>query len=488
MLPILLVHGYSSEGKDNSVKKIYGDMPRLLRKQLGSSEIKELDLSRWISLSDGIGIDDVSFAMDRALKKQFPHLLESGFHVIIHSTGALVVRNWIRKHSPKPCPIHNLIHLAGANFGSGLAHIGHGQLARWGRFIFTASDSGVKILEELEFGSWDTIDLHKHFLESGNNMYHDYQVQEFCLHGSQTFSGSLKDVIGLIPIRYVKEDSSDNTVRTSSCNLNFQYVQVTPAKKTRKLTDTNLQNLIKRREGNTTVGDSYYEFSVNQSGIDRPIVPFGLLYETAHFGGDIGIIDGEKNRRQIVPMIASALKTPYKLSAYNKVKERYDRLTEKTLARAQRLKRNFLGWNKQAQYEGHLQVIFRIKDQHGDAVEHTDITFNSLKPKKNQNKLERMIEDKHCNSHHKGTITFYFRTTHFDREKKQWVDLLENVAPLKFEITAYEPDTEQIAFVPITIEMNNTELRQILKTYSTTIIDITMMRLPREKVFTIEKY
>jgi hypothetical protein len=488
MLPILMVHGYSSEGKKNSTQKIYGTMPKLLRKELGTSEIQELDLSRWISLSDGIALDDVSFAMDRALKKDFPHLLESGFHVIIHSTGALVVRNWIRKYSPKPCPIHNLIHLAGANFGSGLAHIGKGQLARWGRFIFTTNQSGMKILEELEFGSWDTIDLHRHFLEPGNNMYHDYQVQEFCLHGSQTFSGTLKNVMGLIPIRYVKEDSSDNTVRTSSCNLNYQYVQVTPASKTKKLNDSRLRNLINRREGNTTVADSYYEFSMKPSAADRTPVPFGLLYETAHFGDDIGIIDGEKNRRQIIPMISAALKTPYKLSAYKKVGERYNKLTQKTLKRAQRLKRNFLGWNKQAQYEGHLQVIFRIRDQYGNAIDDMDITFNSLKPKKGQHALEGMIEDKHCNRQHKGTITFYFRTTKYDKDNQQWVDKLENLAPLKFEITAYEADTEQIAYVPVTIEMNNKELRQILKTFSTTIIDVTMMRLPRDKVFIIEKH
>jgi hypothetical protein len=224
------------------------------------------------------------------------------------------------------------------------------------------------------------------------------------------------------------------------------------------------------------------------SAADRTPVPFGLLYETAHFGDDIGIIDGEKNRRQIVPMISAALKTPYKLSAYQKVGERYNKLTQKTLKRAQRLKRNFLGWNKQAQYEGHLQVIFRIRDQYGNAIDDMDITFNSLKPKKGQYALERMIEDKHCNRQHQGTITFYFRTTKYDKDSQQWVDKLENLAPLKFEITAYEADTEQIAYVPVTIEMNNKELRQILKTFSTTIIDVTMMRLPRDKVFIIEKH
>jgi hypothetical protein len=146
--------------------------------------------------------------MDRALKAEHSDLLKNGFHVIIHSTGALVVRNWIRKFSPKPSPINNLIHLAGANFGSGLAHIGKGQLSRWGRLIFSGTGRGTQILDELEFGSWKTLDMHLHFLRQGNDMLNDYQVQEFCIIGSQTLS-----FLRPIPIRYVKEDSADNTVR-----------------------------------------------------------------------------------------------------------------------------------------------------------------------------------------------------------------------------------------------------------------------------------
>ena len=71
-------------------------------------------------------------------------LLQSGFHVVIHSTGALVVRNWIRLFRRRPSPIANLVHLAGANFGSGLAHLGQGQAARWGRLIFQGVGRGAR--------------------------------------------------------------------------------------------------------------------------------------------------------------------------------------------------------------------------------------------------------------------------------------------------------------------------------------------------------
>jgi hypothetical protein len=229
MKPILLIHGYSSEGKTPggaTAADIYGTLPADLRKEFGRGAVKELNLSRWISLSDGIRIDDISYAMDRALKSSYPQLLKTGFHVVIHSTGALVVRNWIKNHSDTPCPIDNLVHLAGANFGSGLAHIGKGQLARWGRLIFKHTGSGSHVLDELEFGAWKTLDLHKHFLEPHKDMRENYEVQEFCVIGSQ-----IPTALRLIPIRYIKEDSSDNTVRTSAGNLNFNYVPVRPKPK-----------------------------------------------------------------------------------------------------------------------------------------------------------------------------------------------------------------------------------------------------------------
>lgn len=484
MLPILLIHGYSSEGKDTPAKKIYGHLPKLLRKEFDNDDIKELDLSRWISLSDGVSLDDVSFAMDRALKKDFPHLLESGFHVVIHSTGALVVRNWIKKYSPKPSPINNIVHLAGANFGSGLAHIGKGQLARWRRFIFTGSDSGTRVLKELELGCWKTLELHRYFLQSGNDMHADYQVQEFCLNGSQTFAGTLKTVINLIPIRYVKEDSSDNTVRTSACNLNYNYIEVFPSARCKKLSASSLKNLMKKRETNSDVTDRYYDYSLNNLSSQRKRVPFGLLYETAHFGSDIGIVDGKKNRRHVLPHIKAALETPYSEKKYEAIVKRYQKLTDKTLERASKLKPNIFGWNKQSQYECHMQVIIRIKDQYGHSVDNTDITFNSDESTDDP-RLESMIEDKHRNTLHKGTITFYFRTVRY--KNKQWQDKLKNIAPLNVEITGYEPDSDHIAYLPMSIKLSSSELKVILRSFCTTVIDVTMMRLPKDGVFAIEK-
>jgi len=126
MESILFIHGYSAESKEtdfDSVKSIYGDQtakpnlnpPDALRAALRREDatVLELNLSRYVTLEDGINLDDISRALDRAFQTDFPKLLKDGFNVIVHSTGALVIRNWMRLFSPKPSPVRRLIYLAG---------------------------------------------------------------------------------------------------------------------------------------------------------------------------------------------------------------------------------------------------------------------------------------------------------------------------------------------------------------------------------------
>lgn len=481
MKPILLIHGYSSEGKKATAEDIYGTLPQDLRNAFGAGVIKELDLSRWISLSDGVRIDDVSFAMDRALKSRFPQLLGSGFHVVIHSTGALVVRNWIKNHSTKPCPIENMVHLAGANFGSGLAHIGQGQLSRWGRLIFQHTGRGHHVLNELEFGAWKTLDMHTWFLQPGRDMYRDYQVQEFCIIGSH-----IEAPLRVVPIRYIKEDSSDNTVRTSACNLNFNYIPIKPKPEAFRLPIKTLKALIESRLENKSIVETNYHIDDSQLATARETVPFAVAYETSHFGGDVGIVSGSGNRKQIIPLIKSALETPYNSTAYQAVATRFDAATERTFKRAGKLKWSLTEWNRQSQYEGHAQLIIRLRDQYGRGIRDFDITLKSTSVG-SRTKLESLIEDRHDCDQHKGTTTFYFRTQSFNKKSKTWKESLQNIAPLHLEITGEETDSPEIEFIPLNIRLSAAEVRSILKSFQTTIIDIELVRLPTQKVFAVKK-
>ena len=482
MLPVLLIHGYSTDGKDNSVNKIYGSLPKELKQRFGSNTIKSLNLSRWISLSNGIRIDDVSYAMERALKQEHLELLKTGFHVIIHSTGALVVRNWIKKYSPKPSPIQNLIHLAGANFGSGLAHIGQGQLSRWKNILFQGTGVGTHILEELEFGCSKTIDLHTHFLKPGNDIYQDYQVQEFNIIGSQTLN-----VLRAVPIRYVKEDSSDNTVRTSATNLNFNYIPVTPKPKAYAMNVKKLNGLVNKRLQNKKISELHYNFDTSFLSRKRQEIPFAIAFETAHFGDDIGIVSGTKNRTSVMPLIKSALSTAKTETAYQKAVNTFRNTREKTFQRAAKLSWKITEWDPQEQYEGHAQLVFRIRDQFGIGLKHFDVMLNTDKPQKNQLRLEKMIEDHHGNKNDDGIITFYLRTQAYNKKTKKFDDLMKKVAPLDIEITGHETKSGDITFVPLNIQLSNLQVQSIIESFKTTIIDIELVRLPSNKVFAITK-
>ncbi len=480
MEPILLIHGYSSEGKNNSAKEIYGSLPSELRKRYGYKSVFELNLSRWISLNDGITLDDVSYAMDRALRSEYQHLLDTGFNIVIHSTGALVVRNWIKNHSPKPSPVNKLVHLAGANFGSGLAHIGKGQLSRWGRLIFGGTGRGLQILNELEFGSWKTLDMHLSFLQPGEDIYDDYQIQEFCVNGSQTLPA-----LRMVPIRYVKEDSADNTVRTSACNLNYNYIHITPRANVLKLKHKTVKGLISKRKDNTSVDNRHYDYDLNGLCRNRREIPYAVAYETAHFGEEIGIVSGSKNRASVMPLIHAALTTRTTDLAYSQTVERYKEINAKTFERASKLESSLLEWNKQAQYEGHAQLIFRIRDQYGRGVEHFDVTIKSVNPSSDNTRLEKMIEDDHCNGQHKGTMTFYLRTQEF--KGKKWHETLNKVADVDIEITGFQPESDDICFIPLNIQLSADQVREIIQSFRTTIVDVELWRLPSENVFYISK-
>jgi hypothetical protein len=225
MKPIVLIHGYSAESDKttkSSILESYGSLPKALQKEFGQPVV-EINLARYISLEDGVTLDDVARALDRCLTSDFPHLLQSGFHAIVHSTGALVIRNWLRSFSPKPAPLDNLVYLAGANFGSGWAHVGKGQFAKWGRMLFKGEERGIRILDALELGSSWTIDLHRHFLAPGQRMLDDYGVREHVIIGTQASEDWFE-----APIRYVKEDGADGVVRVAASNVNFNYVRFAP--------------------------------------------------------------------------------------------------------------------------------------------------------------------------------------------------------------------------------------------------------------------
>lgn len=496
MEPILLVHGYSTdaESKPNrsSVVEMYGRLPRWLRQTYGDRTVFELDVSRYISLEDGISLDDLSRAFDNALRTEYRHLLRGTFHVIIHSTGALVMRNWMLNFSGAHQPIRNLIYLAGANFGSGWAHLGKGQLARWGRQIWSGSEAGVQVLQALELGSSDTLDMHIGMISNGEPVA-EIGVREFVIVGTQP-----KTSLFSAPVRYAKEDGSDGVVRVSASNLNFTYVKYGPNARGRAVSADEVRNDLEHR----TLPDTADYYRVEYSsipGTDRRLVPIAIPWGTAHSGGDVGVVDGTQNRGTIEPLLKAALETS-NAAQWQRQIDLFQATTDDAYHLAAERKISGLwkdkGWKRTSQYEAHSQIVIRLLDQYGRPIPDFDINFRRGPDAQSTTDIGSLIEHKHRNTETPNVLTFYLRTGRWLKKEDAavgtfwddngaYLNRLSEVDDLVLDITGEERQTNDIQYVPFRKRFDTAALMQYIQPHATTIIDIEMQRIPSRDVFRV---
>lgn len=207
--PVVLIHGYSDKGES------FGPWRDALV-QRGYS-VEEIPACTYRSLSNEVTIKDIAEAFDRALRT-LPNLKNGEpFNAIVHSTGMLVLRNWMTAYAGRRERLKRLIGLAPATFGSPLAHKGRGFLGA----AFKGNneigpdflEAGDLILDALELGSrytWDLTDIdlfgEKPFYGKGSDTPY---VFVFC--GTDSYWG-IRQLVG--------EYGTDGTVRWAGCSLN----------------------------------------------------------------------------------------------------------------------------------------------------------------------------------------------------------------------------------------------------------------------------
>lgn len=491
MKPLVLIHGYSAESESSqatAIAEIYDDLPALLRQRYGKDSVVDLHLARYLSLEDGVTLDDLTRAFDQLLRSGYANLLKSGFHALAHSTGALLVRNWLRGFSPKPSPIDNLVYLAGANFGSGWAHIGDGQFAKWGRKVFQGKERGVRILHALELGSEWALDLHRFFLRPENRLFEAYKVKEHVLIGSQAAPSWFS-----MPIRFAKEDGSDGVVRVSGSDLNFRYLRFTATPEARALSWKEARReSLKHLERSGKRRCFYAPSETSMPGEEgRQEIPLGILPECAHSGEEMSILGGSKPRQALFRLLDAALSStaanwPNRVALFaQETQATYD------AARVLQAPKWWSQWltEPRAQYDGHSQLILRLRDQDGRPVTSFDVYFDSVGTRANAwLPFDRLIEHRHINSSSPHVITFYLRTLAFDAERKDWISRLPAVGGIDLEISATEPQTAEIRYLPLRYEFDAESVVRLLKPHTTTILDIELIRMPSEEVFRMVKY
>lgn len=498
--PVVLVHGYSAESRTEdlaAVAKSYGALPDALR----ARGLVEIDLSRYVSLDDGVGVEDLALALDRALRRdELRHLLESGFDAIVHSTGALVVRAWLRRHSPQPSPLKHLVHLAGAHFGSGWAHVGESIWALAARAALGQS-RGLAVLEALELACSWTIDLHHHFLQPGSRLFEDYGVHEFCLAGSQASAY----LAYAAPVRYGKEDGSDGVVRVPSANLNWHYLRFEPTpgadRDWSRAASFAREAAAAGPQGRPVVDDTGYYRMAERSRPDLPgrtPAPFALIYHCAHSGPASGIVSGQTTAAQVLRCIDIAIRTAT-AAEYAAAAEQFERETRETYRRAaseDHRKAALFGLNAAAKllwpdpraaYDQHAMVVVRVRDQHGQPVRDCRINFNSRGGGAAPRQLiNAAFQDHHQNTKDAGCHAFYLRTDVLGPDGS-WRSNLAPVQGVDLEIDSADPRTSRVHYVPLRYRLSSAELMNWVRGNRTVVIDARLLRLPAERTFIVHR-
>jgi hypothetical protein len=170
---VLLIHGYSASGEDF--------LP--WRKALEARGITptEIEVANYVSLNNEVTIKDLGEAFDRALRfTNFPDRSRGDdwtFDAIVHSTGMLVLRQWLTSDPYLPGDprsrvrrLKHLVGLAPATFGSPQARKGRswlGALVKGDKQLGPDFlNAGDEVLDGLELASKYTWDLtHKDMLE-----------------------------------------------------------------------------------------------------------------------------------------------------------------------------------------------------------------------------------------------------------------------------------------------------------------------------------
>lgn len=250
---VFLIHGWSVQ-ETTTYQALH------LKLAENGFELHEIYLGRYVSLENLVEIRDIARALHRALAEQLGKDWTTPFHIVTHSTGALVAKQWIVTHYigkfAEKNPLRNVVFLAGPHFGSRLAHHGRSMLAQaayWG-------DTGKQVLTALELGSEFSWQINEAWLNPAH--WKGKRIRPFNLIGDRVVKKVFQSKI--FPAGY--EQGSDMVVRVAAGNLNFKRFELSHRAKRLK-----------------PIG------AIEQ-------IPFGVLADYTHSGSDHGIMNSITSR------------------------------------------------------------------------------------------------------------------------------------------------------------------------------------------------
>ncbi len=438
--PLLILHGWSGESKH------LGKLSAFL-KSTNKFKVVDIWLSDYLSMNDEITIQDLGQAMGKAIKANKISEKHHSFDVIVHSTGGLVVRQYLIHYflgKPEQCPIKNLVMLAPANFGSPLAHIGKSMLGRlkmgwnWDHFWQT----GTRVLNALELGSpisWNMAKLD--LFNPKNKIFTPKNIYTTVLVGTDSYTG-----LGEI----THENGSDGTVRVSTANLNASYIKI-------------VFNL-----------PSGYEVIEKKTCYDP--IAFGVLYNQNH--GTI-IRPKDKGDEQLKELLIKSL-TIENSDQYGKhVEYLRDKINEKTFKDGMAEKK------KEKRYHQYQNVVIRVHDQFGEDVKDYFIEFFQEKEKTDnvmQKVHKEILEKVHNYSNNSSYRSFLFDITDMRKDildEGKELDMSLCAAALSKNIYYHDPKD----YLTVVSKKDKT----LLKENTTLFVDIELPRIQDKRVFQFKK-
>lgn len=212
--PIVLIHGYSDEGR--SFRRWEAAL------EARGYDVRQLHTCNYRTLTNEVTVKDLGEGLERALRLRAGLDQGEPFDAIVHSTGMLVLRSWAVRYPARRGRLKHLVGLAPATFGSPLAHKGRSWLGALfkGNRDFGGPDfleAGDRVLDALELGSRFTWDLTHQDVLAAEPFYGEGPdspyVFTFC--GTRGYGG----LRGL-----VNAPGTDGTVRWAGCALNSRKV------------------------------------------------------------------------------------------------------------------------------------------------------------------------------------------------------------------------------------------------------------------------
>lgn len=390
-------------------------------------DLHDIYLGRYVSLEDKIEVSDIAKAMHNAIDKELEGNWNQPFHLVTHSTGGLVVKDWlvnhyVAKYAQKKA-LQNIVHLAAPHFGSRLAHHGRSMLGQ----VMELGETGKKVLTALELSSEFNWAVNEKFFDDAN--WKNKGVSIYNLIGDRVKKDFFKYKI--FPAAF--EQGSDMVVRVASGNLNFKRF---------------------RLDGRT--GD--FSMVGEVKGI-----PFGALYENTHSNADYGILNNIKknstpNKQLNLRLIIDCLNVKDD-AGFNQVNQSLQKATNETRQKRQ----------------GFAQLDFRFRDEEGRPVDDYVFTLGAIvngvrRPSKT---IVHTHKNKICPNH----FMVFINLKELEPQLPYFIDLNSESNSRLF---SYSPD-------PLEIAAAANSITQIIEKDQTTQIDVVLSRNPSENLFVFHK-